>query len=278
VSRQFLTCLIDGDEKKVIITNGTHYEEVKELTSIDECFKLTLAALKHVVGQYPILTRILDPRYCVPLVQSQMIYGTGLTYPMTTSSKAPEEKNVYEKIYESCRPMLFLKGSISTLAQGLTLIGVRSDVQRTIPEAELVAVFNVFQEIIGYTLGNDQTAISLEKENPLYQFQGKCFTHSTALLPLLLITDEFPHGDIELIVMRNGTEVLTSSYTTKDFQGKWSEIKSALNFVCGQKRDCFLFLGFGGKIPPEFKLEGNDTVIIKSSIFPWELNQKTALV
>src|SRR5512143_1928289 len=103
-----------------------------------------------------------------PIETSQEIWGCGVTYQPSHDARRAESSvgDVYDHVFAAPRPELFFK-AIGWRAVGhQQLIRVRADSVWNVPEPELTLVVDRQQEIVGYTIGNDLSARSIEGENP----------------------------------------------------------------------------------------------------------------
>lgn len=206
------------------------------------------------------------------LIESQLIFATGCTYHWAQEKiDLMNEENIYKKLYLANRPMIFMKGTSQSVALNHQNIKLRKDSVLTIPEAELVAVFNKDGEIIGHTIGNDVSAIDLEKENPLYQMQGKFYHGSVSLLPLIKLSAEFPNTNLRCQVFRKGQLLVDVQYQTTNFTRDQNNLVNAAHQLRLTNNGGFLFLGCNADYPMENPLTSDDQVIISSELFPLEL-------
>jgi 2-dehydro-3-deoxy-D-arabinonate dehydratase len=112
------------------------------------------------------------------------VWGAGATYNKDLS-KASES---YIKIYQAERPMLFFKATPQRCVGPFESVGIREDSAINIPEPELA--FVLYQgEIIGYTVANDMSAVSIEGENTYYQPQAKVYNQSCAIGPCFVTAE-----------------------------------------------------------------------------------------
>jgi 2-dehydro-3-deoxy-D-arabinonate dehydratase len=265
----FLAKIWANNKDILVFTNGNKYSPVEdffpEVKSFSQflnisCSKISKENLKNNI---PLDVKFQD------LIEDQHIFATGCTYQWSPEQLASTSDNdVYKMLYLNERSMFFYKGNKLNCAKNFESIGVRADAKITIPEAELVAVFNYAGEIVGYTIGNDVTALDLERQNPLYQAQAKFYKGSVALLPLIKLGSEFPRTNLKCSVFREGKSIVETTYNTQNFNRNAEELlkqlkRSELNPTGG-----FLFLGCGIPYPTEFGLTQNDLVKIESDIFP----------
>lgn len=267
----FLAKIWINDKESLIFTNGTLYSLVEESFPTVKTFSHFLALKTNELNlnekelKNPLPN---NPKY-LNLIENQHIFATGCTYQWTNEQlESTSDTDVYKMLYLSERSMFFYKGNIQNLAKNFESIGIRKDAQITIPEAELVAVFNNWGEIIGYTIGNDVTALDLEKQNPMYQAMAKFYSGSVAILPMIKLGGDFPNARLECKVIRQGKVIVDTKYTTENFNRNANEILKQLLRSNLNPHGGFLFLGCGIPYPPEFGLIQNDSVEISSDIFP----------
>lgn len=206
------------------------------------------------------------------LIDTQKIFATGCTFEWSEEKlQTLAEADVYKKAYLSSRSMFFLKGTKENLTSNFGSIGIRKDSLTTIPEAEIVAVFNSEHQIIGYTIGNDVTAVDIEKQNPLFQMQAKFYKGSVSLLPLIKIGTTFPDTNLYCTVIRNDKCIVEISYHSKTFNRSVDEIVGQLANLGLTSNGGFLFLGCGVSYPKNDALIPNDKIIIKADFLPLSL-------
>ena len=112
------------------------------------------------------------------------MWGAGATYNKDLSQASES----YVKIYQAERPMLFFKATPQRCVGPFESVGIREDSAINIPEPELA--FVLYQgEIIGYTIANDMSAVSLEAENTYYQPQAKVYNRSCAIGPCFVTAE-----------------------------------------------------------------------------------------
>jgi len=188
---------------KLISANGSSRFTVEQqeglladLTSVDENLSglevIALTASLSGVGIDQIAERIiasgqpqilkmeevLDEKSDMRLARAGATYNKDL-------SQASES---YVKIYQAERPMLFFKATPQRCVGPFESVGIREDSAINIPEPELA--FVLYQgEIIGYTIANDMSAVSLEAENTYYQPQAKVYNRSCAIGPCFVTAE-----------------------------------------------------------------------------------------
>lgn len=213
------------------------------------------------------------------LIDDQPIFATGCTFEWSDEKlQSTSADDVYKKAYLADRSMFFYKGTKKNMTSHLGSIGIRPDSQITIPEAEIVAVFNSNKKIIGYTIGNDVTAVDIEKQNPLFQMQAKFYNGSVALLPLIKLTMSLPITNIYCKVVRNKECIVETKYSTKTFNRSIEAIVEQLSGLGLTTDGGFLFIGCGASYPKDKGLLPNDTIIIKADFLPIELQTNATSV
>jgi len=171
-----------------------------------------------------------DPNYKVakPLDPPE-VWGAGITYHAARASYAGGEvavlrgKGIYELVYESDRPELFLKDTGRRCVAHQEPIAVRSDSVWTLPEPELGVILGSEGEILGYTIANDVTARDIEAENPLYLPQSKTYYGCCSFGPYIVSPDEIkdPYSlKIRMKILREGEVIFEGEASTSMMRKK----------------------------------------------------------
>lgn len=277
----FLAKISIENTDTLIFTNGEKYSPVYDsfpgVLNFSNFLNLNLSLILSIK---PKLThQLASNQIFLELIENQHIFATGCTYKWSDQKlNNTSEENIYKKVYSSDRYMLFYKGTRLNHSSNFQHIGILKNSQLTIPEAELVVIFNSGGEIIGYTLGNDVTAVDIETQNPLFQTQGKFYQGSVALSPLMKISSEFPIVDLNCKVIRNSKCIVDTTYSTKDFVRSDEEIVNQLNALQLTPNGGFIFLGCGAAYPLNNPLMINDKVIISSNLLPFSLENECKIV
>lgn len=263
---------IYNEKSTLIITDGLKFSPISEVGTLDDLLNLSHRDIC-LLATKPLLYNF--KKFSEDFLENQQVWGTGITFPWTEEKlNTYPDNNPYKKAYFCERPMFFHKGTKENHAKMYDAIGMRRDSPRNIPEAEIVAVFNQFGEIIGFTIGNDQTAISLEHENPLFQFQAKYFSKSHSFLPMINITTSLDGITINLKIFRDNNVIFDNGYSLEYFKKSLTSIGDYLFKGNNHNNGIFLFLGFNLNYLTDFNLQLNDEVIISSPQFPITLSQK----
>lgn len=274
---------ISIDQKEILIfTDGeAYYSPVKVFFPSIQNFSdfLNLPPSIEMLSKVKMSSSLpVNPVY-INLIEEQNIFATGCTFEWSDEKlqKTPES-DPYRKIYHSERSMFFYKGSKKNLSPYQGNIGIRPDSEITIPEAEVVAVFNNCGKIIGYTLGNDVTAVDIEKQNPLYQMQAKFYQHSVSLLPFINLNPEFPKTNLKCKVFRNGACISETGYSTDTFNREVTEIVAQLIKLKLTPEGGFLLLGCGSSYPKDKGLTSKDIVRIEADFIPLILENSCSII
>ncbi len=273
----FLAKILLNNKENFIFTNGNNYSLVNQFFPKVKSFSnfLGLGPLEIKIVESDLKNKLPSNLKFLDLIEDQHIFATGCTYQWSKEQlDSTMDNDVYKMLYLSERSMFFYKGNISNLAKNFGSIGIRKDAQITIPEAELVAVFNHLGEIIGYTIGNDVTALDLEKQNPMYQGMAKFYKGSVALLPLIKLGGEIPYANLKCSVIRSGSCIVETTYNSANFNRSVPDLVSQLMKSELNPGGGFLFLGCGIPYPPKFGLINDDIVKIEADNFPISLQNK----
>jgi len=133
-----------------------------------------------------------EGRLAAPVLPEE-VWGAGVTYRPSADFRDADmgtASGIYGGVYGAERPELFFKATAARCVGPGQPIGLRYDATFTAPEPELAVVLGEGGQIVGYTLGNDVSAWSIERENPLYLPQSKIYSGCCALGPALVTADE----------------------------------------------------------------------------------------
>ncbi len=204
----------------------------------------------------------------IPL-QPAEIWAAGVTYLRSRDARESEtaSKGIYDRVYNAERPELFLKDSGGLRCRGPgEEICIRSDSKWSVPEPELVVVFNESADPVGYTVGNDVSSRDIEGENPLYLPQAKVYRGSSAIGPVVTTRDEITDPssvEIAMRISRKGAVVFEGKVNTSQMKRSIKELSYYL------KRDntlgTFTLLMTGTSLvpPDDFTLLDGDLVEIE---------------
>jgi 2-dehydro-3-deoxy-D-arabinonate dehydratase len=200
-------------------------------------------------------------------LESQEVWAAGVTYTRSREARMEEserEKDVYDRVYQAERPELFFKATARRVVGHRGEVGIRSDSDWNVPEAELALAVNREGRIFGYAIGNDMSSRSIEGENPLYLPQAKIYDGSCALGPCLLLSEEplAPSTRIGIRILR-GERVEFEGETRLDrMKRSPEELVKYLFRDNSFPEGCYLLTGTGVVPEREFTLLPNDVVEI----------------
>ena len=224
------------------------------------------------VGQWQESAPVLKPdesrvRWLPPL-EDQEIWAAGVTYERSKKARMEESTHsatAYDRVYEADRPEIFFKAAPGRAVGTGAAIGVRKDSHWTVPEPELVLVFNSRGQVAAVTLGDDVSARDIEGENLLYLPQAKIYDRSCAIGPALVIgadESEVRSWTISLEIERDGASVFQGSTPVARLRRTFTELGAYLFRSQTFPNGAALFTGTGIVPPDAFSLRPGDTVRI----------------
>jgi 2-dehydro-3-deoxy-D-arabinonate dehydratase len=213
-------------------------------------------------------TRVIPGGDPLPPVDQQEVWAAGVTYLRSRDGRKEESGHgsLYDDVYDSDRPELFLKSSPWRVVGDGDAVGIRADSGWDVPEAEIGLVLNAAGEIFGYTLGNDMSSRSIEGDNPLYLPQAKIYDRSCALGPAIVPSWDIAPGPFEvgLRILREGKEVYAGTTSTSSMARSFEDLAGwlfrALSFPAG----AVLLTGTGVVPDAGFTTQPGDTIEITS--------------
>ncbi|MHA2301923.1 MAG: fumarylacetoacetate hydrolase family protein, partial [Candidatus Thorarchaeota archaeon] len=121
-----------------------------------------------------------EPRFIMPMVPSE-VWAAGVTYKRSVEAREDETdvKGIYDRVYESERPEILIKGLGYRTVGPNDIICIRSDATWNVPEPEFTLVYGE-KKVVAYMIGNDVSSRDIEGENPLYLPQAKVWRNSCA--------------------------------------------------------------------------------------------------
>jgi 2-dehydro-3-deoxy-D-arabinonate dehydratase len=172
----------------------------------------------------------------------------------------------YDRVYEAARPEIFFKALGSKVVGPGGPVGIRSDARWSVPEPELVLVFNRRGQRVGFTIGNDMSSRDIEGENLLYLPQAKTYRASCALGPWIRVgadEDEARSWSINLEINRDGAPVFQGSTQVSQLKRSLDELGGWLHRCQEFPNGSMLLTGTGIVPPNEFTLAAGDQVVIE---------------
>ena len=212
------------------------------------------------------LKEILDNGHLLPPFLPEEVWAAGVTYKNSEFERKRESAtpDIYSKVYNADRPEIFFKATGKRLVNPGDTVGIRSDSNWNVPEAEL-AVMLINNVIIGYSIGNDMTSRHIEGENPLYLTQAKIYDKSCSIGPCMIDIESVKNLNnykISCSIQRNNKIIFNESSAINLMN------KSIENLILWLQKSNTLPLksafltGTGIVPPPEFTLKPSDIVNI----------------
>jgi 2-dehydro-3-deoxy-D-arabinonate dehydratase len=207
------------------------------------------------------------PGEILPPVESQEVWAAGVTYRRSREARMEEsekEASIYDRVYHAERPELFFKATANRVVGPGAEVGIRSDSDWNVPEAELALAISSEGKIFGYSIGNDMSSRSIEGENPLYLPQAKIYDGSCALGPCLHLTEApLPSStEIAIRVERAGRVAFEGRTRLSEMKRKPSELAEFLFRDNSFPNGCYLLTGTGIVPGSDFTLDPGDEVEI----------------
>ena len=268
-------CALDGKLLRPVASFG----DVSELVAAAPGIALADAAAAAGVGEAlaawsdveAAAVDLAKPHLLAP-VRPAEVWAAGVTYERSRDARTLESGrlDIYERVYESERPELFLKATGARVVGPNGEFGIRSDSVWQVPEPELALVLAADGGIVGYTLGNDVSSRDIEGENPLYLPQAKIFAGSCALGPVVVSADDVPHPydlELRLRIERAGKTVFAGETSTARLHARLDGLTAFLARDNWVAPGTVLLTGTGIVPPDDFTLVPGDVVEIASPVF-----------
>jgi 2-dehydro-3-deoxy-D-arabinonate dehydratase len=177
--------------------------------------------------------------------------------------ESEREASVYDRVYQAERPELFFKATPRRVVGHGGEVGIRSDSDWNVPEAELALAIGGGGQIFGYSIGNDMSSRSIEGENPLYLPQAKIYDGSCALGPCLLVLEPLPSStEISIRVERRGGVAFEGKTRLSEMKRGHSELARFLFRDNSFPSGCYLLTGTGIVPENDFTLAPGDEIAI----------------
>jgi 2-dehydro-3-deoxy-D-arabinonate dehydratase len=241
---------------------------------LPEGFNLSLLLTMQRIGINALLralpgTEPADGPLLPPIEADQEVWASGVTYLRSRDARKVESSvgDVYQMVYDAERPELFFKSiGWRTVGAG-TPVRIRADSTWNVPEPELVLVMNQWQEIVGFTLGNDMSSRDIEGKNPLYLPQAKIYNGACALGPGIVIAepDEFRDLPIRIEIVRGEQAVFQGETSITQMKRRFEELVAYLFKEMEFPEGAFLMTGTGSVPPDTFTLQADDVVRISTT-------------
>lgn len=174
----------------------------------------------------------LDParhRLLAPVDATQEVWAAGVTYERSRTARIEESgaRDLYTFVYDSPRPELFWKATGRRVVGAGDWIGVRADARWSVPEPELVVVFDAAGDVLGFTAGDDVSSRDIEGANALYLPQAKVYDRSCAVGPAIVPAWSLgsePEFEIALEIRRGDATVYTDRTSTSRLHRHWEDL------------------------------------------------------
>jgi 2-dehydro-3-deoxy-D-arabinonate dehydratase len=195
------------------------------------------------------------------------IWAAGVTYAISKESREAEGglAESYINAYESERPEIYFKATPSRTVGPNDHVGVRGDSDWDVPEPELTLVL-YDGDIVGYTIGNDVSSRSIERENLLYLPQSKIYSKSCALGPCIVTEETIGDPlDVEMRmqIIREGETVFEGSTSTDQMVRTCEELAGFCMRYNDIPKTTALLTGTSIIPPDDVSLRADDTVSIE---------------
>lgn len=208
-------------------------------------------------------------------VDQQAVFASGYTFKIDDEKmeRLKAEGSMSFKTHLSDRPMIFFKGFPGEIVGQKGFVGLKASSKRMIPEAEVAILFNRFAEPVAVSVGNDMTAVDIEKENPIYQSYSKFFKGSVSVGPCWRwlgsgFGSELMNDKMNLLVERKNKAIVSYEYSLADQKRSFENLAKYLfedrEFLNG----VVLLYGCNHSLPPEFSLQKDDVVTLGGSFLP----------
>jgi 2-dehydro-3-deoxy-D-arabinonate dehydratase len=201
-----------------------------------------------------------------PIDPGQEVWGCGVTYLRSRAARMAESTtaDVYSKVYDAERPEIFFKQIGWRVVGHGRNVRIRKDTRWNVPEPELTLVVNAFQEIVGYSVGNDMSSRDIEGENPLYLPQAKTYTGSCAVGPGITLTsvEEMQQLTVQMSIGRGGSQVFAGETAITQMKRPLPELVAYLCRELEFPHGVLVMTGTGIVPGDDFTLQGGDVVRI----------------
>jgi 2-dehydro-3-deoxy-D-arabinonate dehydratase len=254
------------DNYKFAVTKDGKHFEVSSVPTLTQALELSLADLKKAVESSDL--KEINGNVRAPIAPELELWGAGVTYLRSRDARKEESgvPDVYQRVYESDRPELFMKANARRTRGNGEKIGIRYDSAASVPEPEVAIYINKYKEIIGYAICNDMTARSIEGENPLYLSQAKIYTGSTSIGPAITpswLAPDKKSMSIKAKIERGSTIAWQAETSLGELNRTLEDLVTYL-FRCQQfPWGAVLSTGTGIVPPMDIKLEADDFVEIE---------------
>ncbi len=245
-------------EKRSFFSKSLSFDQLFRQSDPSEWLRSSLATFEKTT---------LEVSGILPPLESQEVWAAGVTYRRSREARMEEsekEADVYDRVYAAERPELFFKATARRVVGHGSEVGIRSDSDWNVPEAELALAVTSGGKVFGYSIGNDMSSRSIEGENPLYLPQAKIYDGSCALGPCLLLAEEpLPAStEISIRVARGEKTAFEGATRLSEMKRTPSELSSFLFRDNSFPNGCYLLTGTGIVPESDFTLAPGDEIRI----------------
>jgi 2-dehydro-3-deoxy-D-arabinonate dehydratase len=202
-------------------------------------------------------------RLALPVTPAE-VWGAGVTYKRSADFRE-EGSGIYDRVYDATRPELFFKATAARCVAHGRAVGRRRDSTFTASEPEMAIVVSAGGTILGFTLANDVSAWDIERDNPLYLPQSKCYAGCFSMGPVIVTADAVADPlalTLTCSVDRGGRQVFSGSASTSQLKRPPAELVDWLRRSNPIPDGTVLSTGTGIIQPMDVGLEEGDVVSI----------------
>ncbi len=233
--------------------------------SLSGWLELSVPVATDILKRLPVAGEV--PADLLPPIDPMLeVWASGVTYLRSRDARMAESagNDIYQKVYDAERVEVFFKAPGWRTVGHEDSVRVRQDSTWSVPEPELVLVFNRDLDIVGYCAGNDVSSRSIEGENALYLPQAKCYDGACSIGPGIVMTgpNEMRHLAIEMRIFREGSEIFRGETNTDSMKRSLEDLVKYTGVELAFPNGGFLMTGTGIVPPDEFSLQPGDNVEI----------------
>jgi 2-dehydro-3-deoxy-D-arabinonate dehydratase len=251
------------DETSVLDLSGAGIDRLEPLLEADNL----QAQMSRIVSQTQTRYALRNVKL-LPPIEQQEVWAAGVTYLRSKTARMEESQSAasaYDKVYEADRPELFFKSLGSKVVAPNDPVGIRKDAVWSVPEPELVLVFNSKGRMVACTVGNDMSSRDIEGANPLYLPQAKVYRQSCSIGPYLKVgalEAEARTWTIHLRVQRGTKVVFQGETSVGQLKRRFDELGNWLFKSQSFPNGVALLTGTGIVPPDNFALQAADNIRI----------------
>ena len=256
----------DGRPTLGVLRHTATPEVIPLPLSLAELLAMPLAEAQAAVEQATGPALPFVPADALPPVDEQEVWAAGVTYRRSRDGRIEESGNetLYDHVYASARPELFLKATPARVVTDGQPVGIRADSSWDVPEAEIGLLINAGGEIVGYLAGNDMSSRSIEGENALYLPQAKMYEASCALSASITPVWEAPPLPLSVsVTISRGPATVYSAQTTSDAMHRtFPELVTWLTLALPMPAGAVLLTGTGLVPGADVTVEPGDVITV----------------